>query len=200
MAHHIYTTDALVVEGTNSGEANKSFLLFTSELGMIRAHAQGVRLLKSKLRFSLQEYEHVSISVVRGKEMWRITSCRPLKSLFKQAELGDAEEKDMLITLARVCALIKRLMPHEEKHEKLFEYVISVFLYACHELLDTEDIKNFECIIVLNLLYELGYLGRIIELEEFIYAPLSGTLLKRLGSVRKIAYQEINRSLRETQL
>ena len=63
MAHHVYTTPAYLIESTPSGEANKSYLLFTKDLGMIRATAQGVRLLKSKLRYSLQDSQCHTLSL-----------------------------------------------------------------------------------------------------------------------------------------
>ena len=41
--YHLYHTGAVVVGSSPSGEASKTILLFTRELGLVSARAQGVR-------------------------------------------------------------------------------------------------------------------------------------------------------------
>ncbi|MCX6713171.1 MAG: recombination protein O N-terminal domain-containing protein, partial [Candidatus Vogelbacteria bacterium] len=72
MAYHIYDTEALVLDERPSGEANKIFYLLTPDLGLVVAKAQGIRLLKSKLRFQVAKFSRVRASLVRGKEVWRL--------------------------------------------------------------------------------------------------------------------------------
>ena len=72
MLHHIYHTEGFVLSGQSVGEANKYFRIFTKDFGMVGAMAQGIRLLQSKLRYSLQDYSYSKISLVRGKQVWRI--------------------------------------------------------------------------------------------------------------------------------
>ena len=198
MAHHIYTTQALIIEGTLTGEANKSYLLFTKELGMIRATAQGVRLLKSKLRFSLQDFTYVSVSVVRGKEIWRITSARGLAHIYDIYK--DLGRKELIVMLANVCALIKRLMPQEEKHQELFEYLVEAFRYEYLPTISEDEIKSLECILVITILRELGYFGHVPMLEPYDKVTITPGILESAAHIRKRAYQEINRALHETQL
>ncbi len=52
--------------------------IFTRELGLVRATAQGIRLEKSKLRYSSQLYSFGIFSFVHGKEFWRLTSAGEL--------------------------------------------------------------------------------------------------------------------------
>ena len=86
--HHIYTTKAIIIKSIPTGEANRFYFLFTKDLGFIKASAQGVRLLKSKLKGHLQTFSIVNISVVKGKEIWRITSSELVenKSLIRNPE------------------------------------------------------------------------------------------------------------------
>jgi len=79
--YRTYTTEAVVLGSRDAGEANKYYFLLTRELGLIHAFAQGVRELKSKLRYSLAELSYVKVSLVRGKEKWRLTSVVPLPEL-----------------------------------------------------------------------------------------------------------------------
>ena len=76
--HHIYTTEAIIIKSISMGEANRIYFLLTRDLGFIKATAQGVRLAKSKLKGHLLTFSLVKISVVKGKDLWRITSAESI--------------------------------------------------------------------------------------------------------------------------
>ena len=78
--HHIYHTEAFVLGSNQNGEDSKIITLYTKELGLVRAKAQGIRKLASKLRFTLQNFSYAKVDLVRGKEIWRITTASPLDS------------------------------------------------------------------------------------------------------------------------
>lgn len=192
MAHHVYTTDAFIIESANSVEANKVLTLFTRELGMVRAVAQGVRLQKSKLKFAVQEYSFSTVSLVRGKEVWRLTNAKPVSSLYHTYK----HHPEVIHVIAQIFVLLKRLIPGEEKNEKLFEFLSKSFEY----LAQLPDIKSFERIVVVNILHILGYIGQVPELEIFINPTWNSDILEAMELQAKIATREINRALRESQL
>ncbi len=196
MAHHVYNTDAFVLDSGSLGEANKIYLIFTRELGVIRATAQGVRLLKSKLRYSLQDFSHTTLSVVRGKELWRITNAKSEESLYALY----ADKKDVMRVIAHIFLLIKRLIHGEDKNEELFDILVQAFDFLKGRELTKEQSASFEYILVLKILNNLGYLGNVQELSAFIRSEWNTELLDAMYAVKKIALQEINRSLKETQL
>ena len=196
MAHHIYNTEGYVLESSPTGEANKMFSIFTRELGMVRAAAQGVRLQKSKLRFSLQDFTHVQLSLVRGKDIWRITNAKGEENLY----LEHSHNKAAIKVIAHIFLLVRRLVRGEEKNEELFDILFQAFRFLKSTELTPDQNSAFECILVLQILHNLGYGGSSAELSLFITTPMSIELLEKMGSVKKIAYQEINRSLKETQL
>jgi DNA repair protein RecO (recombination protein O) len=195
MAHHIYTTDGFVIESTPHGEADRFYTLFTKELGLIRATARGVRLQKSKLRYSLQDFSWSRISLVRGKELWRITSARAEESLAVKYR----DQKLILQTIAHVASLIRRLVGAEEKNEALYSIINQAF-----EFLETRtwhaELKLFEIIVVLKILHNLGYLRDLPELHHFIHDPFDELMLEAIRPHKALALKEINTSLRETQL
>jgi len=78
MAHHVYTTEGFLVHSQPSGEAGKFFLVFSRELGMVGATAQGVRLSQSKLRYYTQDFYYGLYSFVRGKDVWRMTGAKDI--------------------------------------------------------------------------------------------------------------------------
>ena len=49
-------------------EADRVYNILTRDLGLVRAHAIGVRREESKLRGALEPYSLSSVSLVRGKE------------------------------------------------------------------------------------------------------------------------------------
>jgi hypothetical protein len=80
--YHKHTTFAFVLNVSPSGEKNHFITLFTREFGMIRAKAQSVRVADSKLRYALQEFSYIEVSLVKGKEIWRITNALPVYNVY----------------------------------------------------------------------------------------------------------------------
>lgn len=195
MAHHIYTTDAFILDSTVSGEADRFFTLFTKDLGLVRALAKGVRLQKSKLRYNLQDFSLSKVSLVRGKDIWRLTNARLDESLYDKFR----NEKAVLHVIAHIGALIRRLVGGEEKNERLFTILHDSFLFLPTREWG-EELKMFEIIVVLKILENLGYLRKTTELEPFIKGEWKETLLQQMSPHKALALREINMSLRESQL
>jgi DNA repair protein RecO (recombination protein O) len=196
MAHHVYTTNALVLDSGPGREADKLYTLLTRDLGKIRATAQGVRLIKSKLRFSLQDFSLLKVSIVRGKEFWRIVNAVPHENLYQKHK----DNKDVVFALAQVFLLLKRFVPDEEKNELLFEIVIESFQYLQNNSIPKAQVKSFEYILVLRILDNLGYLGSHEKLDAFITEDLDEQLMRNMEKAKKEAVAAINRSMRESQL
>jgi DNA repair protein RecO len=192
-----YTTEAFVLKSENSGEANKYYYLFTRDLGMIIATAQGVRLEKSKLRTSLQEFKYCSVSVVRGKEIWRITSASEIEHGFSKISENTAHYRVYVQTLA----LLKRFLHGEEKNETLFEIVRQAFLFLETHTISERLIQNFEHIVVLRILHTLGYVGQTTQFSRYINAQTwTEEMLHEFESYKLDATSEINRSLKASHL
>ncbi len=183
--HHIYTTEAFVVHSTPQGEANKFLLLFTRQFGMIGAVAQGIRLSQSKLRFHVQDSSYSTVSVVRGKEVWRLTGAVEIE-----------HSKSKVIHL-KILKLLKRLLHGEEKNDSLFDIVHELYQSSIEE----KDYETVECLTVLRILNSLGYIKNI---EEFGYFLSSNTLdtdtLTKFLDIKPKAILAINQALKESQL
>ncbi len=195
--HHIYQTRGFVLGSNVFGEANCSFKVFTKDLGLIKVTAQGVRLLKSKLRYSIHDYSCCDISLVRGKEMWRVTGASKHFDLYREFS-GNSLIFQLFV---RVFSLLERLLPGEEKNEILFNYVDESVNYAKNNSLNGEMARNFEYILVLRILFSLGYLGSSPDTSSFIESPYwSEDLLKKMSESNQKILVEINKSLKESQL
>jgi len=196
MSHHIYTTPGFVIGSRPQGEANKYLYIFTRDLGMVGASAQGVRLEKSKLRYHVQDFSYSIFSLVRGKEVWRMTSAADSAGLLSAIT---SNERYFEIYV-KILSLLKRLLHGEEKHEALFDVCISGFTFLSDSEADEPFLRNFECLIVLRTLHLLGYIGKVKELEGFLSIEWSKEIVGNAGSHKKRIVEEINRALQESQL
>lgn len=109
MSYAVYTTRGWILASAPSGEASKSYSIYTEDFGLVSARAQGVRKLDSKLRYNLDDFSFATLSLVRGKEFWRLTGA-------EKAELPEGGK----LARARVLSLVKRLVHGEERNEALF--------------------------------------------------------------------------------
>ncbi|HEY4493311.1 MAG TPA: recombination protein O N-terminal domain-containing protein [Candidatus Paceibacterota bacterium] len=152
MSERIYTTRALVLSERASGEASKVFTLFTRELGLVYAYARSVREVRSKLRYNLPLYSHTLVSLVPGREYWRLVG---------------AENSERGIS-AELCRFICRFMGEHEPHVDIFD-MLTVGVTG-------QDGNERE--LKLNILDKLGYVGVRAEsdkhreqlIEQGIYA------------------------------
>ena len=196
MPHHIYTTEAFVLESVAVGESDRFYTLFTKELGLVRASGRGVRLEKSKLRPNLQDFSRINLSIVRGKEVWRITNAKVEESLHVRYAL----RKDILSVIAHLFILIKRLVTGEEKNEKLFLVLNDIVRFLDLTDIDPSFSAAFELIAVLKVLDNLGYAGENPQLAKFFRNDWSIEKLSEMNNLKHLAVKEINSSLKETQL
>lgn len=195
MFHHIYQTEALVLGSRQIGESNRLLFLFTGELGFIVATAQGIRELKSKLRFSLQDFDFARVAMVRGKEMWRVTNAEPVNgyhTLF--------EDEKKIIFVARVFSLLRRLLHGEERNEELFGAVREMMYFLERETFSGEELLALEIIMNLKILHHLGY-GTDREMyHTVIVMPPSKSILAHIAPMKAQALADINKALKESHL
>ncbi len=192
MSHTIHTTDGFILKSVNFGEANKYFFIFTREFGLIKAAAQSVRHLKSKLRYGLEDFCFGQVSLVRGREIWRLTSAEKKLAV---------KEKERFLILSRIFSLLLRLLHGEEKNDLLFESVKEGMHFLEKSGLTEEGLTNFECIMALRILSALGYIGRLGDFDQFTTSPyFTPELLSTMSHLKTRAILEINKSLKETHL
>jgi DNA repair protein RecO len=192
--HHIYHTEGIILSSRNYGEAGKYYSIFTRDLGMIYASAQGVRKAFSKLRFILHDFAYVKIDLVQGKDFWRVTSAsktNKLEQITKRAETFEV--------FANVARLLKRLLAGVEPNELLFADLLNG-LSILENVQTKEDLRNIEAILVLRIVHNLGYIGGNEMLETFIKSPFEESLIFEVAKNRTKILSEINKALKETHL
>ena len=192
--HHIYHTEGLILGSNNFGEAGKYFSIFTRDLGMIYASAQGVRKMSSKLRFVLQDFSYIKVDLVQGRDFWRVTSASKTNKLEKISK-----NKETFEVFYNIGSLLKRLLAGVEPNESLFADLISG-LSLLENIENENDLRNIEAIIVLRVLHNLGYIGGDDELQNLIKSPFEVDLIPEISKSRIEVLRQINKALKETHL
>lgn len=196
MSHHKYQTEGFILGGFNVGESNRFFRIFTKELGLVSASAQGVRELKSKLRYSLQNFSYSNIDLVRGREVWRITNAENIYTLSCFDE--SVEKKKIYIN---IITFIKRLFAGEGSQSGLFEEVADGFVFLKNENLTAEELKSFEAVMMLKILNHLGYFDGEEKFALFLKKRnYDRGLLDKMNTIRYDAVREINKAIDHSHL
>jgi DNA repair protein RecO (recombination protein O) len=142
MSYSIHTTEGLIISFRPLREADRVYSILTRDLGLIRATAIGVRKDASKLRGSLEPLTLASLSLVRGKEYWRLTSAQVIATIPSTPEM------------LRPLALLEKLVQGESAHQELFDMVREAILDR------KADDEMFEVRLVATILFHLGYLNK----------------------------------------
>ncbi len=143
-----YGTRALVLSRTPLREAGMFITLLTSDLGLIRARAEGVRRPGAKLAHALQTFSESEVHLVRGKDGWRLVGAVLLDDWF--AVLPRAAR----LRAARVSGLLQRLVQGEIQDVRLYDIVST--LIARLPLMPEEEADAAECYAALHILHVLG--------------------------------------------
>lgn len=193
--HHIHHTEGLVIGSRNRGEANKLFTIYTLDHGLVYAMAQGIRLHKSKLRYSMQELSYVSIDLVHGRDIWRVTSATHVNS-FAYAR----KDIKSISLMMRVCKLLERLCAGEEGNKEIFYDVVQAFTTLDTETPDPQMRDAIELQLVLRILHNLGYIGDNADIEHCLGESSVPADIVKVIENKKPIILAINRALRESQL
>jgi DNA repair protein RecO len=154
MSYETYTTEALVCGTFNRNTADRSFLLFTREAGMLYADAKSIREERSRQRYALQDLSLLRVSLVKGKRGWKVGSIEPIKNYYHESV-----DKAARGSVVNVCRLLRRFVKGEEANTTLFDYVIAVL----EEL--RKDHVNRAFVEVVSAVHILGHLGYVNTLQ-----------------------------------
>lgn len=195
--YKIYNTSAIILKSIPFAEADCSYLILTKDFGVIRAEARGVRKIESKLKHHLLEFGDMEVSLVKGKDKWRIANANLTFNFFSLLKYN----KEALAVFSRVVSLVLRLVPESEQNENFFNIIRNGFLFLAEQNLTGANLSNFECVIVLKILHCLGYLGQSPDFVFFADSPVfDNRLIFEMDKKREDAVLAINKSIKESHL
>ena len=183
--HH---TDAIVLKSFPHGEASLTMVFFTRELGLIYARAQGVRKVHAKLRAHIPDYSLTAISLVRGREVWRLINARRIFPHFQATD-------NARLLRARLTLLLERFVVGGGEHEALFAEYETIWQLLENEQLSREEQEYLEVVAVLRIMHLLGYVGEGASFGPLLReAVLSKEMLERVPAIKADAVAAINAS------
>jgi DNA repair protein RecO len=193
MAHNIVITDGIVLGKRGVGEAHTQVAILTREVGLIRSRATSARLGKSKLRYGLEPFTIGRYSLVRGRTEWKLIGAEAVE---RPILMGDAGAR---AAGGRAARLLLRLIAGEEASPELYETVAHGIRMLSHSR-DRSEAENLECMLVLRVLWHLGYVANISPIEQFLSGELTAGLVRDASGIKPILIRTINESLAATGL
>ncbi len=176
---HKYTTTALVLARTPLKESAALVTLLTEEFGLVRARAEGLRKPGAKLAHALQTLDRCEVTLVRGKEGWRLSGAILEDSWFKR--LTRAER----LRAGRVAGLLLRMVHGEANDPSLF-VLYTEFLEALPGL--SEEAQDAaEIMTALRILSVLGL--------DIGVLPQVGSYEPLLPDQRRMLVMRVNRGI-----
>ena len=148
-----YSFAGIVIKRSNFGEAHKLVTLFTRDQGKITLIAKGLRQLTSKRAGSLELFNYIKGSAVRGRgELDTLTEVQLINSYPNwRKHLGR-------VTLAyQLCEVVDKLTPDHQPHPEIFEILKNSLLNIGSLKIDWKlKIENW----LIEIASELGYWPR----------------------------------------
>jgi recombinational DNA repair protein (RecF pathway) len=182
--HEKYTTCGFVLFASAYREADKIISIYTEDFGLVSAVASGVRRSASKLRYHTQDFSVRRFSLVRGCDLWRLVGAEEIADVIG---IDPKTSSESLAVYARVLSLIRRLVRGQEKNERVFSSLFSLYRLLAQasddentnssEIANT-DLAALETLSVFRILYSLGYIKSDATTE-----PLISTAEIGLGQV-----------------
>lgn len=181
---HKYETRGIVLARASAGEATAHLAILTDELGLVHARAQSVRRPGAKLAPALATFAESSLTLVRGKEEWRLAGAVLETNWFSLMEPAARA------AAGRASGLLLRLAAREARDPDLFQTVSGFFdalarlPEAAHEVAET--------LAVLRILSALGFDAGSLPRGELAFAPAA---LAEASASRADYVARINRGI-----
>lgn len=190
--HPIFHVEAIVLTTYATNEANKTVVLFTKELGIVKVRAQGVRKSTAKLRSHIIDYSFIKADLVKGRGMWRMTSAK-----LEYNPLLGMTHSPHARAYVRMLALIERFLGEENANPELFTH-----LYEVVQLLHaTETVeKIFDTVTLWKCMALLGYVSVPETLEKYFSEPLSVLLKQATKETADELIKQVNNAIQQTHL
>lgn len=99
-----YTTEAFVLREYERDENDMVYKAWTRDFGIIFVLAKSIRKINAKLRMVIKKNDFILITVVKGKDVWRLTGAEEYKEdknilRLKKIQIGILKLKKLYLKL-----------------------------------------------------------------------------------------------------
>lgn len=151
--------EAIILGTTDVFDADRSFLLFSRELGKIRARAKGVRKPTSKLTGHLLPYLPTSLELLETGTNFLIIQAQVIRDYMHEVTYP-ADSLSFSKQAGIIAETLNRMYPEGEAHEEVYSgllYTLDRLRFLCSEIGNTER-AEFVCVeFLLKAVTVLGY-------------------------------------------
>ncbi len=184
-----YQTEAVIIQKTRLGEADRILTLYTPDLGKIQAVAKGVRRPRSKMAGHLELLTHSQVWFARGRNLDTVTGCQTINSFLSL-------KNDLWLTSCAlyVTELVNQFTAEHVENRSLFELLLATMQQLVEAGNKELVLRYFE----MRLLDEAGYrpqLHRCLSCQQplepttnHFSAASGGMLCPACGSTQPFTY------------
>lgn len=205
MSYRIYTSDAFILSAKHTRDADLSLFAFTERFGLLHAAAKSARYMKSKLRYSLQSMTFGSLSLVKGREIWRVTSAKKMINLYDKRLPAEFRT-----VLARMLLAVERFCPREQPEPVIFDLLKAASGFVFKDMAPlasgvsgmgaanhghAERLEHLEKTFLLKLMHELGYVDINPQIEIFIQEKINPSFMNILDLMTPEQEKAINQAV-----
>jgi recombinational DNA repair protein (RecF pathway) len=184
--YDIVNTESIILLERIEKEHDKSFFVFSRELGLISIYATSVLKVGAKLNSILQPYRFIQSDIVVGKSKNRVTTAR--HSLSFEDILKDKNKKE---TFSSATNFLSKVLPKNISSSEIYD-LYKEFILSILNTKKKEEILYFESIFIYKILIILGYEGKDIslvkDLNDVDKFENNKEILDRINSI----FKEIN--------
>ena len=181
----IYRTEAVILNRTDFGEADRLLIFFTPHRGKLRAVAKGARKPSSRKSGHLELFSHSRLMLAKGRNLDIITQAETVEPFLPL-------RKDLLRTTYAYYAaeLTDRFVGDQDENRPVFDLLLAVLGWLCQ----TDDLALAARYFELRLLALVGYQPQFFQcvncqteiepLINFFHPGEGGVLCPRCGEGR----------------
>lgn len=156
-----YTTEAFILKEYEQGESDMVYKMWTREFGIVFVLARSIRKVHAKLRMMTKKHDFLSVTLVRGKDVWRLVGVEELS--------GMDNEKSSLEIKKNIAEIVDKFIEEKKSYKKLFDKLKS--LLALENLNFKINKLKIRILIYYLVLVDTGYAdAKIIgarDIEEY---------------------------------
>lgn len=167
MSYKTYTTEAIVCGSRANNTSDKSFLLLAREAGMLWASAKSVREERSKQRFALQDFSLVRVSLIKGKNGWKVGSVENEINYFLPSKRKADRQR-----VTAIVKLLRQFVHGEVSQPAVFDDAKAALGLALQGELSEAALTVF----TLRFLNHLGYIASPLRFTDHLEAAKWWTL------------------------
>jgi DNA repair protein RecO len=149
--HEIVSTEGIIIKSFPRGEADKLYVFFTRDLGVIHVLAQGIRKKGSKLAPSVDEFSHGNFSLVKTKNAWRLVGAEANDNFFRSIKINFIFRKvrNILYLISDTCE------ENIEDGQEIFDKTMELFNFF-----KSVSVNNLEKLELAEMLFLVFFLTK----------------------------------------